>query len=97
MSPTTPARFRERLVARELLLGTFIKTPVTHPVEIIGSAGFDFVVIDQEHAPFDRVTLDALILAGRAVGTAVLVRAPSGVHLSMALNRALPVPWDARE
>jgi 2-keto-3-deoxy-L-rhamnonate aldolase RhmA len=55
-------------------LGTFIKTPVSHPVEIIGSVGFDFVVIDQEHAPFDRVTLDQLILAGRAAGVAVLVR-----------------------
>jgi 2-keto-3-deoxy-L-rhamnonate aldolase RhmA len=78
MTTAAPDRFRERLLARELLLGTFIKTPVTHPVEIIGSAGFDFVVIDQEHAPFDRVTLDTLILAGRAAGTAVLVRAASG-------------------
>ncbi len=77
-STAAPARFRERLLARELLLGTFIKTPVSHPVEIIGSVGFDFVVIDQEHAPFDRVTLDTLILAGRAAGTAVLVRAASG-------------------
>jgi 2-keto-3-deoxy-L-rhamnonate aldolase RhmA len=78
MTTAAHTHFRERLLARELLLGTFIKTPVTHPVEIIGLAGFDFVVIDQEHAPFDRVTLDSLILAGRAVGTAVLVRAASG-------------------
>jgi 2-keto-3-deoxy-L-rhamnonate aldolase RhmA len=68
--------FRERLRARELLLGTFIKTPVTHPVEIMGAVGFDFVVIDQEHAPFDRVDIDSLILAGRAAGIAVLVRVP---------------------
>jgi len=78
MTTAAPALFRERLLAGELLLGTFIKTPVTHPVEIIGSAGFDFVVIDQEHAPFDRVTLDTLILAASAVRTAVLVRAASG-------------------
>jgi len=81
MTSTTvadPARFRQRLRAGERLLGTFIKTPVTHPVEIIGSLGFDFVVIDQEHAPFDRVTLDALILAGRAAGVAVLVRVAAG-------------------
>ncbi|MEO6185592.1 MAG: aldolase/citrate lyase family protein [Steroidobacteraceae bacterium] len=73
-----PAQFRQRLRAGALLLGTFIKTPVTHPVEIIGSLGFDFVVVDQEHAPFDRVTLDALILAGRAAGVAVLVRVAAG-------------------
>lgn len=71
-----PANFRERLRARELLLGTFIKTPVSHPVEIMGAVGLDFVVIDQEHAPFNPVTLDALILAGHAAGIAVLVRVP---------------------
>lgn len=71
-------RFRERLRAREPLLGTFIKTPAPHAVEVMGSAGLDFVVIDQEHAPFDRVTLDTLILAGKAAGIAVLVRVPGG-------------------
>ena len=74
MNKPSPERFRERLRAREPLLGTFIKTPVSHPVEILGGAGLDFVVIDQEHAPFDRVTIDALILAGHAAGVAVLVR-----------------------
>ncbi|HXC60964.1 MAG TPA: aldolase/citrate lyase family protein [Steroidobacteraceae bacterium] len=68
--------FRERLRTRAPLLGTFIKTPVPHPVEIMGAVGFDFVVIDQEHAPFDRVDVDTLILAGRAAGIAVLVRVP---------------------
>jgi 2-keto-3-deoxy-L-rhamnonate aldolase RhmA len=71
-----PASFRQRLLAGELLLGTFIKTPVTHPVEILGALGFDFAVIDQEHAPFDRVTIDGLVLAGQAAGIAVLVRVP---------------------
>lgn len=66
--------FRQRFLNRELLLGTFIKTPTTHPVEIIGGLGFDFVVIDEEHAPFDRVTIDAALLAARASGTAGIVR-----------------------
>jgi 2-keto-3-deoxy-L-rhamnonate aldolase RhmA len=71
-----PAAFRSRLLAGEPLLGTFIKTPATHPVEILGGLGFDFVVIDQEHAPLDRVTVDALVLAGHAAGIAVVVRVP---------------------
>ncbi|MBN8942787.1 MAG: aldolase [Rhizobiales bacterium] len=69
-----PQAFRRRFAAGDHLIGTFIKTPVTHTVEIIGSLGFDFVVIDEEHAPFDRVTIDGAILAARAVGTAALVR-----------------------
>jgi 2-keto-3-deoxy-L-rhamnonate aldolase RhmA len=75
-SRPAPAEFRARLLAHEPLLGTFIKTPATQPVEVLGAAGLDFVVIDQEHAPFDRVTVDALILAGKAAGIAVLVRVP---------------------
>ncbi len=73
-----PMPSAQRLLAGELLLGTFIKTPVTHPVEILGAVGFDFVVLDQEHAPFDRVTVDSLVLAGQAAGIAVLVRVPGG-------------------
>ena len=69
-----PTGFRRRFLAGEPLLGTFIKTPTSHGIEIVGGAGFDFVVIDEEHAPFDRVTIDCCLLAARAVGTAGIVR-----------------------
>jgi hypothetical protein len=32
--------FRKRFVAGDHLVGTFIKTPATHPIEIIGAIGF---------------------------------------------------------
>ena len=66
--------FRQRLLAREHLVGTFIKTPTVHATEIVGGVGFDFVVIDEEHSCFDRAATDAALLAARAVGTAGLVR-----------------------
>jgi staphyloferrin B biosynthesis citrate synthase len=70
-----PARnFRQRLLAGERLLGTFIKTPTIHTTEIIGELGFDFVVIDAEHAPFDRVSIDQILLAARAWDISALVR-----------------------
>jgi 2-keto-3-deoxy-L-rhamnonate aldolase RhmA len=72
-SSTNPS-FRQRLLARRHLVGTFIKTPTVHATEIVGAAGFDFVVIDEEHSCFDRVATDAVLLAARAVGTAGLVR-----------------------
>ena len=56
------------------MLGTFIKTPSSHTTEIIGEVGYDFVVIDQEHAPFDRGTIDLACLGARASGTAAIVR-----------------------
>ncbi|MGX1100165.1 HpcH/HpaI aldolase family protein [Amorphus sp. MBR-141] len=66
--------FRERFGSRQHLVGTFVKTPDAHPVEILGDVGFDFVVIDEEHAPWDRVTIDHALLAARASGTAGVVR-----------------------
>jgi len=66
--------FRRRLKAREHVLGTFIKTPTTHATEILGMLGFDFVVVDQEHAPFDAGTIDVMVLAARASNIAPIVR-----------------------
>lgn len=74
MSTAPLTDFRQRFIGRETLLGSFIKTPTTHSIEILGGMGFDFVVIDEEHAPFDRVTIDNGLLAARAVGTAGIVR-----------------------
>lgn len=76
MNDATKGRtgFRQRFLAGEHLVGTFVKTPATHPVEILGALGFDFVVIDEEHAPWDRVAIDAALLAARAAGTAGIVR-----------------------
>lgn len=83
-----PAAFRRRLAASERLIGTFIKTPTSHTSEIIGDLGFDFVVIDEEHAPFDRVTIDAALLGARAGGTAGIVRVarPDAANILSALD-----------
>jgi 2-keto-3-deoxy-L-rhamnonate aldolase RhmA len=70
----SPYDFRKRLLAREPLLGTFLKTPTSHHTEILGSIGFDYVMLDDEHAPWTRDALDTAFLAARAFGTAGLVR-----------------------
>lgn len=75
MNPSTSS-FRQRLAAREPLIGTFLKTPTSHGTEIIGGLGFDFVVLDQEHGPFDRTSTDIALLAAHALGVPALVRVP---------------------
>lgn len=67
---------RDRIRARAPLLGTFIKTPAIHPVEIAGLVGLDFVVLDAEHAPFSLDVLDRCLMASRAAGLPALVRIP---------------------
>lgn len=69
--------FRERLIGRSRLIGTFIKTPTTHATEILGRIGFDFVVFDQEHAPLDAGALDMMVLGARASNVAGIVRVPA--------------------
>ena len=69
--------FRQRFVAMQPLVGSFIKTPTPHATEIFGAVGYDFVVIDEEHAPIDRAQTDVLLLAARAANVAGLVRVSS--------------------
>src|SRR5689334_4387798 len=69
--------FRRRFSARQAVVGSFVKTPTTHATEILGALGYDFVVIDEEHAPFDRETTDVALLAARASNLAGIVRVSS--------------------
>lgn len=70
------SNFRQRMLAGEKLVGSFLKTPTSHGTEILAGAGFDFVVIDQEHAPFDRTTTDIALMAANGHGIPALVRVP---------------------
>src|SRR5258708_23294172 len=69
--------FRRRFSARHAVVGSFIKTPTTHATEIFGALGYDFVVIDAEHAPFDRAITDVVLLAARGSNLAGIVRVSS--------------------
>ena len=69
-----PREFRKRLVAREPLLGSFLKFTVPQPSEILGQIGYDFVMLDEEHAPWTREQLGVAYLGARAFGIAPLVR-----------------------
>ncbi|WP_414441511.1 HpcH/HpaI aldolase family protein [Burkholderia sp. 22PA0106] len=57
-------------------IGTFVKTGAPQIVEILGGAGLHFAVVDAEHAPFDRATLDIMVIAARSVGLPLFVRIP---------------------
>lgn len=58
------------------LLGTWVKIPSLETLELLGHAGFDFVVIDMEHAPHAPDMAYRLTFAAQACGMAALVRLP---------------------
>ncbi len=87
-APQYLSAFRRRFLGGERLIGSFVKTPTSHTIEVLGDLGFDFVVIDEEHAPFDRVAIDHAILAARASGTVPIVRVsePTAARLLSVLD-----------
>ena len=68
--------FRRRLLAGELLLGTFVKTPSMQVAELLAQTELDVLCFDAEHAAYDRRDLDAAILACRSACQPALVRIP---------------------
>ncbi len=70
--------FKHDLRSCQPLLGTFVKTPHPHVVEVLASGGLDCLCIDAEHAPFDRAAIDLCLMAARAGGVPALVRPASG-------------------
>lgn len=57
-------------------VGTWLKIASTEPAEIMAYAGFDFVVVDLEHAALDLQTAYRLINTAAALGVVPLVRVP---------------------
>lgn len=68
---------KQRMAAGERLVGTFIKTPAYEIIEVLAKSGLDFMVLDGEHAPFDRARLDQCLAIGRALDFPLLVRIPN--------------------
>lgn len=86
MAASIAEAFRARLCAQQPLLGTFVKSPGVHGVEVLGEAGLDFVVLDAEHAPWGRADIDHALLAARAQGLAALVRVQGMADILNALD-----------
>lgn len=84
----TQRPFRERMMAGEILSGTFIKTPAHEMIEVLSGTGLDFACLDAEHSPFDRRSMDACLAVAMAKSFPTLVRVPAGTQeqLLMALD-----------
>lgn len=80
--------FKESLAGTHALLGTFVKTPHPHIVEVLAGSKLDCLVLDAEHAPFDRRDLDLCVMAARADAMPTLVRTASSApeHVLNALD-----------
>ncbi len=80
-------KLKRKLKAGEVCLGTFIRLGPA-AVEILGHAGWDFVVLDMEHGVFDFTNVEHMIRAARCAGITSLVRVaePSPSHIMRVID-----------
>jgi 2-keto-3-deoxy-L-rhamnonate aldolase RhmA len=74
MSGAVPSRFRSRLHGTEVLAGSFVNLGSGLVTEIMGIAGFDWLVLDLEHGAGDEHALAAQLQALGQTETAAIVR-----------------------
>ncbi len=80
MPTSNISSFRQHLLAKKLLLGTFVKTPSPVITEVLGLTELNAICLDAEHAPFGRVELDACVQTLRAADMPSLVRIAGTAH-----------------
>lgn len=73
-APFPPNRFKERLLAREVQYGLFVGLTDRIASEIVAGAGFDWMMIDAEHAPNDLGSILGHLQAAAGHATEVIVR-----------------------
>lgn len=71
-----PNRFRQRLLQGETLIGCWSALASPISAEVLGLAGFDWLVLDGEHAPNDVTTFVPQLMALKGSDSAPVVRAP---------------------
>ncbi|MFJ9852451.1 HpcH/HpaI aldolase/citrate lyase family protein [Streptomyces sp. NPDC101150] len=71
-----PNQVRRKLAAGQEVNGLFSTLPEPALVEMIGCAGYDFVILDTEHTLTDPQQLENLIRAAEANGLTPFVRVP---------------------
>lgn len=72
------SKFKERLKNGERLFGPFLNMNYPAVVEIAGLAGFDFVIIDNEHGEIPLESTVDLIRAAKLTGIPAIVRVYEG-------------------
>src|SRR5947208_7446559 len=82
--PLTFHSLRQKLRGPNPLTGVFCELPCPEAVEIIGLAGWDFVVIDCEHAPITAALVPGMVRAAETAGIPAIIRVaandPPAIH-----------------
>lgn len=72
--------FKDKLKSGKNVFGPFWKTSSGALVEVLGNAGFDFLIIDMEHGPHSVESVETLVRAANISGVTPIVRVPENTE-----------------
>ncbi len=76
--PAPTNHFKQRLQNGERVIGCWAGFADPYATEVLGTAGFDWVLIDGEHAPNDLKSIMGQLMALKGSDSAPVVRLPMG-------------------
>jgi 2-keto-3-deoxy-L-rhamnonate aldolase RhmA len=78
--------FRARLRSGERVIAPLVTLNSPPVVELLAEAGFDWLFLDAEHAPFDALEMQALMQAAGATPCVVRLASSDEIHVKQALD-----------
>jgi 4-hydroxy-2-oxoheptanedioate aldolase len=84
-------RMKEKLAAGEPVFGVSVMIPSPQIVEMIGAAGFDWVLLDCEHGTLTLESVELMAMAAEACGVTAIARpvSRSAEHILQVLDRGV--------
>ena len=84
-------RMKEKLRAGELAFGVSVMIPSPQIVEMLGAAGFDWVLLDCEHGTLGLESVELMAMAAEACGITAIARPAtrSAEHIAQVLDRGV--------
>jgi 2,4-dihydroxyhept-2-ene-1,7-dioic acid aldolase len=82
------ADLKEKLAKGQVIFGPFFKINAPNMAEMFGYAGFDFIIVDNEHSNFSYAEIENVIRAADGVNLHSIIRIPSASeeHILHALD-----------
>lgn len=84
---------KQKIENGNMVVGPFMKLPSSAVVEIMGLAGFDYVIIDCEHGPLNMLEAENMIRAAQICGIGSVLRVTE--NNAAMISRALDIGVDA--
>src|SRR5687768_18560510 len=84
-------RMKEKLRAGEPVYGVSVMIPSPQIVEMVGAAGFDWVLLDCEHGTLTLESVELMAMAAEAAGITAIARpmSRSPEHILQVLDREI--------